>query len=395
MKKLIFVLVAAVLLFSFGQEPKEIHFVQGNFKEVSEQASKANKLIFVDCYTSWCAPCKWMEKNVFIDEGVSSFYNSSFINYKIDMEKGEGPELAKKYGVRSYPTYLFLNAKGELIHLATSKMSALEFINEGKSALNPNKSVGILSKKYAERQLSNDELSHYAIALKKLRDPKTDEVFGKLMTKADVTWLKSLSGFKLMESFLYEETSKLFPVLDQNKAYYVSLAGKEAVNKIYQKVLYGKMSASSKNQDASLFLKQLDSLKKLTSNPRDIAIVHCQFYLDGGNAKEFVTLSNHYADNFLSKDPETIAYIARTAFFKGKGGNTQIIDQASHLIKKAYLMNPDDYSTVSTFAEIQSKVGNKEVAIKAAEIAVKMADTISSKVKNRALQNLEAIRKAN
>jgi thiol-disulfide isomerase/thioredoxin len=395
MKKLFFLVIATVLLFSFNQEPKEIHFVQGNFKEVLEQASKANKLVFIDCYTSWCAPCKWMEKNVFIDEEVSSFYNSSFINYKIDMEKGEGPELAKKYGVRSYPTYLFLNAKGELIHLASSKMSALEFIKEGKSALDPKKSTGILSEKYAGGQLSNEELSNYVVALKKLRDPKTDEVFGNLMSKVDVAWLKSLSGFKLMEHFVYEETSALFQVLDQNKAYFVSLAGQEAVNKVYQKVLYGKMNESSRSQNTNLFLKQLDSLKKLTNNPRDIAIVHCQFYLDGGNAKEFVKLSNHYADNFLSKDPETIAFIARSAFFKVKEGNSQFIDQASHLIKKAYLMNPDDYGTVSTFAEIQSKVGNKEVAIKAAEKAVRMADTISSKVKNRAEQELKKIKEAN
>lgn len=395
MKKLIFVLVAVVLLFSFGQEPKEIHFVQGNFKDILEQASKAKKLVFVDCYTSWCAPCKWMEKNVFINDEVSSLYNSSFINYKIDMEKGEGPELAKKYGVRSYPTYLFLNDKGELIHRASSKMSALEFIKEGKSALDPKKSVGILSQKYADGQLSNEELSNYAIALKKLRDPKTDEVFGNLMSKVDAAWLKSSSGFKLMENFVYEETSELFQVLDQNKAYFVSLAGQEAVNKVYQKVLYGKMSESSKNQNANLFLKQLDSLKKLTNNPRDIAIVHCQFYLDGDNAKEFVKLSNHYADNFLTKDPETIAYIARSAFFKVKQGNSQFMDQASDLIKKAYLLNSDDYGTVSTFAEIQSKVGNKEVAIKAAEKAVRMADTISSKVKNRAEQELKKIREAN
>lgn len=35
-----------------------------------------------------------------------------FLN--IDCEKGEGPEIAKKYGVRGFPTFLMTNAKGEV-----------------------------------------------------------------------------------------------------------------------------------------------------------------------------------------------------------------------------------------------------------------------------------------
>ena len=34
----------------------------------------------------------------------------------MDMEKGEGVELAKKYNVKAYPTYLFINGDGEVVH---------------------------------------------------------------------------------------------------------------------------------------------------------------------------------------------------------------------------------------------------------------------------------------
>ncbi len=37
-----------------------------------------------------------------------------FILYKIDAEKGEGVELAKKYEIRGYPTFVAINSKGEV-----------------------------------------------------------------------------------------------------------------------------------------------------------------------------------------------------------------------------------------------------------------------------------------
>lgn len=57
---------------------------------------------------SWCGPCKMMDRNVFVKKSVGDYYNSTFVNARFDMEKGEGIEIAQKYMVRSYPTYLFL-----------------------------------------------------------------------------------------------------------------------------------------------------------------------------------------------------------------------------------------------------------------------------------------------
>ena len=48
-------------------------------------------MIFLDAYASWCGPCKMLQKNVFTKKAVGDFYNSKFINVKMDMEKGEGP----------------------------------------------------------------------------------------------------------------------------------------------------------------------------------------------------------------------------------------------------------------------------------------------------------------
>ena len=99
------------------------------------KAKKENKLIFIDAYTTWCRPCIQMAKDVFTLDKVADFYNKNFINVSMDMEKGEGPELGKKYEVEAYPAFLFINGDGELVHRDGGFMEAPSFIQVGESAI--------------------------------------------------------------------------------------------------------------------------------------------------------------------------------------------------------------------------------------------------------------------
>ena len=90
----------------------------GTFAEALNKAKankKGPKLVFMDCYTTWCGPCKYMANNVFPTKEAGDYFNKNFVNIKIDMEKGEGKDIAKKYGVVAYPTFLILNFDGSEI----------------------------------------------------------------------------------------------------------------------------------------------------------------------------------------------------------------------------------------------------------------------------------------
>lgn len=93
-----------------------IAFQQGDFQAILEKAKAENKLVFMDVYTTWCGPCKMLDRNTFSSAEVGSKFNDAFINYKLDAEKGEGVSIAMKYGVRAYPNMLFINGNGELVH---------------------------------------------------------------------------------------------------------------------------------------------------------------------------------------------------------------------------------------------------------------------------------------
>ena len=134
MNKILYLLI--ILSFSsYGSVNKGIEFKEGSWSEIMNEAKKQNKLIFIDIYTTWCGPCKMMSAKVFTVNIIGEKFNESFVNFKIDAEKGEGIELAKKYAIAAYPTYLFVNGNGDLVYRAMGAMPAEKFIVEADKAL--------------------------------------------------------------------------------------------------------------------------------------------------------------------------------------------------------------------------------------------------------------------
>lgn len=109
---------------------KGIRFEQISFQEALKKAKVEDKLIFVDAYAVWCGPCKLMDRTTFKSEEVGKVFNQYFINLKIDMEKGEGLAIAKKYMVRAYPTLMFINSEGKLVKRVLGAMSDKELLKE-------------------------------------------------------------------------------------------------------------------------------------------------------------------------------------------------------------------------------------------------------------------------
>jgi len=138
----VLVLMAIVIgLYSFKTASKEepkvagINFFHGTLKEAKAKAKKENKLIFIDCFTTWCGPCKKMAKTTFLSKEVGDYYNKNFVCMKIDMEAGEGTTVASSYAIEAYPTYLFLDHKGDVKHRDLGFIDANRFIEVGKTAL--------------------------------------------------------------------------------------------------------------------------------------------------------------------------------------------------------------------------------------------------------------------
>lgn len=108
MKKIIIFTLFFAVQFIFSQ----IDFTKGSVSDVLAMAKEQNKLVMVDVMTDWCKWCIELDNKVYSKPEVYEFANANQINYKIDAEKGEGVEFAKKYKIQGYPSILFLDGDG-------------------------------------------------------------------------------------------------------------------------------------------------------------------------------------------------------------------------------------------------------------------------------------------
>ena len=144
--KAIYTLLFLIAISFNAQSKTGINFQTKNLEEAKKLAKQENKLIFIDLYTTWCGPCKLMKKNTFPDADLGEFFNKNFISLYIDAEK-EGIELAKKFKIVNYPSFLFLDENGELVQYDYGYYNAKQFLTVGKSILekrNPDKKTPTL-----------------------------------------------------------------------------------------------------------------------------------------------------------------------------------------------------------------------------------------------------------
>lgn len=139
--KIVFTLSLFLFSFSFSgfgtsvfaaQTPK-VKFVTGSsFNAIKQRAKAENKLIFIDFFASWCAPCELMDETTFNDERLAAYVDENYIAYKVDVEDFEGYNLKQLFNIKALPTFLIFDANGVQLARHEESMAASRFLQELK-----------------------------------------------------------------------------------------------------------------------------------------------------------------------------------------------------------------------------------------------------------------------
>jgi thiol:disulfide interchange protein len=128
--------IAFSLFFAIQLHAQSVDFLdQVHWNKVKKVSKAQKKPIFVDVYTEYCAPCKWMDENVFNDPKVADFVNKHFVSVKYDAEKGHGKKWVRRPEVGGFPTYLFINRKDKVVYSYHQSTSPDQFITVLEKAL--------------------------------------------------------------------------------------------------------------------------------------------------------------------------------------------------------------------------------------------------------------------
>lgn len=143
--KYILLIVLSTLLFGCKSDTTQtisqnLIIIEQDYDEALKVASKEGKLLFIDFYTTWCAPCKKLDKLVFQNDSIQQILKKDVILLRYDAENDSIFHLSKKHHVSSYPTGLIVNSKGYVLHrkygfageiMQSLSKSVLTFTNEG------------------------------------------------------------------------------------------------------------------------------------------------------------------------------------------------------------------------------------------------------------------------
>jgi thioredoxin-related protein len=229
-RKIIWVLFLFSPAFGSSQE-RGIRFEQNlSWREVLAKAKTENKYIFLDCYATWCGPCKMMDQNVYLNDTVADFFREKFISVKIqvDTSKGDNSEVKmwyadaqminKEYSIRSYPSFLFFSPDGNIVHRALGYHPPTDFIGIAADALDPGKQYYVQLQRYL-REGAKDSL--LMINLLRQTEQFEDALMAERIANVYISALKEDELFitrniELMATYTKKSSERGFNVFRQS-----------------------------------------------------------------------------------------------------------------------------------------------------------------------------------
>lgn len=221
------------LLWTVGGFAQGIRFEEGkSWKQIVRKAEKDGQLIFIDCYTSWCGPCKVLSARVFTQDTVGGFFNSHFVNAKFDLEKeADGQMLRKKYRVESFPTLLFIDpATQEMVHRIVGLVTVNSLLQEAALAIDPCNNTAGLAKRYAAGERSTGLLLSYQRALEKAMLPLNRKIAGEYLDSLRLEQLATAENWNRIVSYVDDVLARPLQLVLANRSRFYIVAGREAVD---------------------------------------------------------------------------------------------------------------------------------------------------------------------
>lgn len=201
---------------------------------VLETARAQHRIIFVDCYTDWCGPCRHVAQSVFPVEEVTAFFNANFVNAKVEMEKSaDGPALMKKYDVRGFPTFLFIDPQTEeLVYIKLGSGEGYRWLIEaGERALDPMLNKPGMERRYGAGERDAELVINYLKLLGNLSQPAAQAAVTEEYLDAHAgEGIFSAETWEVLGQSVMDPLSAYFPAIVRERQRFYDIVGEEAVD---------------------------------------------------------------------------------------------------------------------------------------------------------------------
>ena len=338
------------------------------FQQALDKAKKEGKLVFIDCYTSWCGPCRRLASTVFTDSAVGVYFNTNYVNVKFDMEKGEGPTIASRYQITAYPTLLWLDANGSIKNKVVGGPDAVGLINGGKSAAAPlPELMSGMDKKYADGVRDEAFLEDY-LRLYNSYGRDYNDVFAEYLKVANAQkWSKDKVvdlAFELTDRY---PSPGIDIVVSHKNGLVVKYGAKAYADKI-SKIATEALSVAKAKKDEKI-LKEATDLVKATSadGKREVARMEMYYYMNTTTTDVYDKYVTTYIKKYVPNDATQLNDAAWNYYINTN--DRKLLKKASDWAYKAVNIK-NTCANNTTYAYLQYKLGNFSEATKACDYAI-------------------------
>ncbi len=353
---------------------RSIAFVDKPMAELLQMAKDQDRMIFLDAFTSWCGPCKWMAANMFTNDTIADYYNKTFICAHSDMEKGEGPELARAFQVRAYPTLLFINKAGEMVHMRVgAPQKVRDYLDMGRVALTPGEGFAACARKYKEGERDPKFIMKYLDRLQGAYQPVTEPLNQYFAAQKEIDLLNR-DNWMMIYQFQNDIDSKEFNYLASHQKEFAKLYTRDSVNSkisgVCSQAIY--MLGRSRNFNETTFgvLKEKIMNLKFDDAGKTIFEGELNIYLMKGEADKYLLLAYTDLDKFYSRDDARLNTAAKS--FIQMATDPKYLEKAAQWARKSIDIRSTPENN-DLYANLKFKLGNKPEAVKYEKQALELA----------------------
>jgi thioredoxin-related protein len=356
-----------------AQADTGIHFEHNlSWTAIQAKAKAENKYIFMDCFTTWCGPCRRMATDVFPLEATGKYVNDKFISVGVQLDTTakdadnvkawyrDGHDIAEKYHVRAYPTYLIFAPDGHAIHRFVGSSPAPEFLASLGESFDSTKQYYTLLDEFKSGRRDTAFLHKTAMATANAYDLVNGESVADtwLATQSD---LFSRDALYMQELFTKKSSDRYFSTFTDHAAEVDRVLGpnfaESKVRSVYMSELMPRKPGST--PDWTAIHKTIAS--KLPAQADELtARIKLSYYLSKKDfpnfEKEIVAYIKSYNDKLTDGDLNGMAW----AVFQNCADMTCVTDI---LDWSKRLRDNSEPGFVDTYANILYKLGKKDAAI--------------------------------
>lgn len=362
--------------------------IEQDYQKALAIAARENKLVFIDFYTTWCIPCKKLDKLVFQNDSVQKILKKDFILLRYNAENDTIFHLSKKHHIFIYPSAVILNKKGYVVNrnygfsgddFPLLSKNVLEFTNQSRDMNKKN----IFLKGYSNTIDIANYPKFYIDFVNRTNTKPNPADIRKYFTES-----KNIFSEEYFSTLLYFGSDHIPEHIQdsilKNKKKYTDLYGEKEVESLLYVLIRSRFDkaieekSEQKFNDAVLFV-----IKALNDSYAGTIQSFKEDFLKAQNkwAEVFTAYEDRKKKGEFSD--ESVNYFCWEVY--QKCNDSQVILNCIKWMHELTGRKPE-YAYLDTYAFLSYKAGQKEEAKKITQLAIEAA-----KKENQSTKSLEKL----